>query len=38
MRQGKKVIVGAFSEGLNPGLRYLADGFIDLDCWSLKRP
>lgn len=37
MRQGKKVIVGAFSDGLNPGLRHIADEFIDLDQWTLRR-
>lgn len=31
MRQGKKVIVGALSDGLNPELRRIPDEFIDLD-------
>jgi len=31
MRQGKKVIVGAFSSGLNPGLKHVPDQFIDID-------
>ena len=37
MRQGKQVIVGALSNGLNPKLRVVADNFIDLDCWLLTR-
>lgn len=37
MRQGKRVLIGAFSEGLNPDLMHLADGFLDLDRWTLKR-
>jgi uncharacterized LabA/DUF88 family protein len=36
MRQGKKVIVGAFSNGLNPSLKHVADEFISLDTWLLK--
>jgi uncharacterized LabA/DUF88 family protein len=36
MRQGKKVVLGAFSNGLNPALEYTADQFINLDHWFLK--
>lgn len=31
MRQGKRVIIGAFSSGLNPELKRVGDGFIDFD-------
>jgi len=37
MRQGKKVIVGAFSAGLNDQLSHIADGFIDLDQLMLAK-
>lgn len=36
MRQGKKVIVGALSDGLNPELRRIPDTFADLDYMFLK--
>lgn len=35
MRQGKKVVVGAFTNGLNPTLEHIADKFINLDAWLL---
>ena len=35
MRQGKKVVVGAFSNGLNPSLAHNADYFVDIDAWLL---
>jgi uncharacterized LabA/DUF88 family protein len=31
MRQGKKVVVGALTNGLNPRLKHMADMFVDLD-------
>lgn len=31
MRNGKQVYIGAFSNGLNPNLKYMADEFINLD-------
>jgi uncharacterized LabA/DUF88 family protein len=37
MRQGKKVVIGAFTNGLNPALEHIADKFINLDPWILKR-
>ena len=37
MRQGKKVVVGAFSNGLNPSLVHNADDFVDIDGWLLRR-
>jgi len=37
MRQGKKVIVGAFSAGLNEQLSYIADDFVDLDQFMLVK-
>ena len=33
MRTGKRVVVGAFSSGLNPEIPATADDFIDLDKW-----
>ena len=40
MRQGLRVIVGAFSSGLDPRLRTQADEFIDLDtmCFEIDQP
>ena len=32
-RQGKQVFIAALSSGLNPGLRVVADRFIDLDTY-----
>jgi len=37
MRQGKKVFIGAFSNGLNPTLLHIADKFFNLDNWLFKR-
>lgn len=37
MRQGKRVVVGAFSNGLNQTLLHIADGFKDLDLLMLKK-
>ena len=37
MRQGKRVVVGAFSNGLNQTLLHIADGFLDLDLLMLKK-
>ena len=37
MRQGKRVFVGAFSDGLNPALRFIPDRFYDLDAWTIKK-
>ena len=36
MRQGKRVFVAAFSDGLNPALRHVPDRFFDLDVWMIK--
>lgn len=36
MRQGKRVFVGAFSEGVNPALKHIPDRFFDLDVWTIK--
>lgn len=37
MRQGKRVVVAAFSNGLNEQLRTVPDDFIELDSWMFKR-
>lgn len=37
MRQGKRVAVGAFSNGLNQTLLHIADGFLDLILLMLKK-
>ena len=37
MRQGKKVVTGAFINGLNRELIHIADKFVNLDDWLLKR-
>jgi len=37
MRHGKRVFVGAFSDGLNPALRHIPDWFFDLDKWAIKK-
>lgn len=37
MRQGKRVVVGAFSNGLNQTLLHIADGFLNLDPLMLKK-
>jgi uncharacterized LabA/DUF88 family protein len=37
MRQGKRVFVGAFSDGLNPALTFIPDRFFDLDAWTIKK-
>ena len=37
MRQGKRVVAGAFSDGLNPELPNIADDFLNLDKWMIKK-
>jgi uncharacterized LabA/DUF88 family protein len=37
MRQGKRVFVAAFSDGVNPALKHIPDTFFDLDLWAIKR-
>lgn len=37
MSQGKKVVIGAFTNGLNSALEHIADKFVNLDAWLLKR-
>lgn len=37
MRQGKRVFIGAFSDGVNPALKHIPDKFFDLDVWAIKR-
>ncbi len=37
MRQGKRVVVGAFSDGLNRHLQTAADDFINLDKWMIRK-
>ena len=37
MRQGKKVVIGAFTNGLNRKLIHIADKFVNLDRWMLKK-
>jgi uncharacterized protein (TIGR00288 family) len=37
MRQGKRVFVGAFSDGLNPALKFIPDLFFDLDAWTILK-
>jgi uncharacterized LabA/DUF88 family protein len=36
MRRGKRVYIGAFSDGLSPKLKNLCDDFIDLDPFFFK--
>ena len=36
MRNGKQVVVGAFSKGCHPKLKYAADDFINLDALYFK--
>ena len=36
IRQGKRVFVGAFSDGLNLDLRHISDRFFELDKWTIK--
>lgn len=38
MRQGKRVVVAALSDGLSPHLRRCGDKFIDLDLWCFPPP
>ena len=37
MRQGKKVVIGAFINGLNRALLHIADNFVNLDKLLLKK-
>jgi uncharacterized protein (TIGR00288 family) len=37
MRQGKRVFVGAFSDGLNSDLKFIPDLFFNLDVWTIKK-
>ena len=37
MRQGKRVVIGAFSNGLNQTLLHIADSFLNLDLYMLKK-
>jgi uncharacterized LabA/DUF88 family protein len=37
MRQGKRVVIGSFINGLNRSLLHIADSFVNLDHWLLKK-
>ena len=37
MRQGKRVMVGAFSSGLNPRMENVGDDFVLLDQWTVRQ-
>lgn len=37
MRNGKQVVIGALSSGINPEMRRIGDQFIDIDKWFFLR-
>jgi uncharacterized LabA/DUF88 family protein len=36
MRNGKQVVIGAFSSGLSPEMKRIGDQFVDLDAWFFE--